>query len=233
MHVREFSSNEPQKIINIISTLTDNTRLEILSLLMQNREGLTAADISRHIDKKIPSTIYQLEIIQDSGLIRSEMKRVESIGRDIKHWILPVENYHFLFEVNLRLLIYQSTLSIDIRNAYINQLQAHKSTITSSDIEKFDPDILKAIIMPNGAKLNDKDITKILQLKAYELLLDTFIYRIRNIISNLTVNEPFDGYMLQQMFGVSDELAMKIFTEVNTHVDMWYDYQENKVYRKE
>lgn len=234
MHVREFSSNEPQKILNIISTLTDNTRLEILSLLMQNPEGLTASNISSHIDKKIPSTIYQLEIIQASGLIRSEMKKVESIGRDIKHWILPVENYHFMFEVNLRLLIYESTLSIEVRNAYLNQLQKQKSVISSADLEKFDPDILKSVILPNGAMLTEKDITKILQLKEpFDLLIDTFIFRIRGIISNLTVNEPFSGYILKQMFGISDELAMKIFSEVNTHMDMWYDYQDDNVYRKE
>lgn len=231
--MREFSSDEPQKILNIISSLTDNTRLEILSLLIREPGGMTAADISRRIDKKIPSTIYQLEIIQASGLIKSEMKFVDSIGREIKHWILPEENFHFLFKVDLNILINESSLSIDIRDAYLSVLQKLKSVISSSDIEKFDPDILKQIVLPNGAKLDDKEIIKICQLKSDRLLIDTFIYRIRNILSNTNVNEGYPRDIFVQMLSVSEELANKIFSEVNNYFDIGFEFQSQFIFRKE
>ena len=230
--MREFSTDEPQKIISIISTLTDNTRLEILSLLIQEREGMTAADISRRIDKKIPSTIYQLEIIQASGLIKSEMKHVSSIGREIKHWILPEENFHFLFKIDLSSIINESTLSIDVRDAYLTILQKKKSILTSADIEKFDPDILKMIILPNGAKLADKDITKILQLKADQLIIDTFIFRIRNILRNTNINDGYPKAIVMDMFGISEELANRICNELNNYFDLGYDFQSQYVFRK-
>lgn len=232
IYLREFSSDEPQKILNIISTLTDNTRLEILSLLIQKREGMTAADISRHIDKKIPSTIYQLEIIQASGLIKSEMKFVSGIGREIKHWILPEDNFHFLFNVDLNILINESSLSIDIREAYLTLLQKQKVIITSSDIEKFDSDLLKMIILPNGAKLDDKDIIKISQLKCDKLLIDTFIYRIRNILNNTNVNEGYPKDIFVQMLSISEELANKVFNDINNYFDIGFDYQSQFVFRK-
>lgn len=232
--MREFSSSdEPSKILNIISTLTDNTRLEILSLLIREPGGMTAADISRRIDKKIPSTIYQLEIIQASGLIKSEMKFVDSIGRDIKHWILPEENFHFLFKVDLNILMNESSLSMDTRDAYLSLLQKQKSIITSSDIEKFDQDILRLIILPNGAKLDDKEIIKICQLKSDRLLIDTFIYRIRNILSNTNVNEGYPRDIFEEMLGVSEELANKIFTEINNYFDIGFDFQTQFIFRKE
>ena len=231
--MREFSSDEPQKILNIISSLTDNTRLEILSLLIREPGGMTAADISRRIDKKIPSTIYQLEIIQASGLIKSEMKFVDSIGREIKHWILPEENFHFLFKVDLNILINESCLSIDIRDAYLSVLQKLKSVISSSDIEKFDPDILKQIVLPNGAKLDDKEIIKICQLKSDRLLIDTFIYRIRIILSNTNVNEGYPRDIFVQMLSVSEELANKIFSEVNNYFDIGFEFQSQFIFRKE
>lgn len=230
--MREFSTDEPQKILSIISTLTDNTRLEILSLLMQEPQGMTAADISRRIDKKIPSTIYQLEIIQASGLIESKMKPVPSIGRDIKHWILPEENFHFLFKIDLSSIINESTLSIDVRDAYLTILQKKKSILISADIEKFDPEILRMIVLPNGAKLADKDITKIIQLKSDRLMIDTLIFRIRNILSNTNVNDPYPKEIVVDMLGISEELANKIFIEINNYFDLGYNFQEQYLYRK-
>ena len=230
--MREFSFDEPQKVLSIISTLTDNTRLEILSLLIQNREGLTAADISRQIDKKIPSTIYQLEIIQASGLIKSEMKRVDSIGREIKHWILSDENFHFLFKVDLNILINESMLSIDIRDAYLTILQKEKGTISSAHLKNFDSEILKMIILPNGAKLDDKDITKIIQLRSEKLLVDTFIYRIRGILANTNINEGYPKDIFSEMLGITDELTNKIINEINNYFDIGFDFESQFIFRK-
>lgn len=232
--MQEFSSDEPQKILNIISTLTDNTRLEILSLLIQNKDGLTAADISRQIDKKIPSTIYQLEIIQASGLIESKMKMVKSIGREIKHWILPEENYHFLFKVDLSVIINESTLTIEIRDKYLTYLRSIKSRdIRIEDLDKFDSNILSQIILSNGAKLDEKDITKICQLKAFQLLIDTYIYRCRNILSNINVNERIDRFFFTQMLGITEELMDRIVIEIPKYFDLGYDYQTNQIFRQE
>lgn len=230
--MREISSDEPQKILSIIATLNDNTRLEILSLLMQNREGMTAADISRRIDKKIPSTIYQLEIIQASGLIYSDMRRVESIGREIKHWILSEENFHFNFKVDLSILINESSLSITIRDLYVALLHKRKPTISLNDIEIFNADILKEIILPTGAKLEDKEITKIVQLRAPKLLIDTFIYRIRNILANSNIGEGIHKNIFKEMIGVSDDLINQIVLSLDTYYDIGYDYGSQMIFRK-
>jgi predicted transcriptional regulator len=232
IYLQEFSSFEPQKILNIISVLTDNTRLEILSLLIQNNEGLTAADISRRIDKKIPSTIYQLEIIQASGLITSDMKEVKSIGRSIKHWILPQENYHFLFTVDLNVLINESNLSMEIRESYLTLLQNYKKIIGLNELSSFDPEILKNVILSNGSKLDDKEITKIVQLKPERLLVDTFIHRIRKILENSNVNEGYHRVIFGQMLGITDEVLNKMLNEIINYFDIGFDFESEIIYRK-
>ena len=225
IYLQEFSSDEPQKILNIISTLTHNTRLEILSLLIQNKDWLTAADISRQIDKKIPSTIYQLEIIQASGLIESKMKMVRSIGREIKHWILPEENYHFLFKIDLSVLINENILTIEVRDLYLKLLHQKKSRdINLKDIEKFDSSILAQLILSNGAKLDEKDNIKISQLKAYQLLLDAYIFRSRKLLSNVNVDERMDKDIFAKMLEIDTELMNKLIFDIPKYFDLGFDY---------
>ena len=62
---------------------------------------MTAADIARKITKKIPSTIYQLEILRDANLVDEAMFRVSSINREIKHWYIPPEKRRIIIDFSL------------------------------------------------------------------------------------------------------------------------------------
>jgi len=232
IYLRNFTSSEPSKIINIISILNDSTRLEILALLMKNVEGLTAADISRQINKKIPSTLYQLEIIQASGLIKSEMKLVHSIGREIKHWILPEENYYFTFNIDINVLIVENQMPFEIRDFYLTKLLSQKRIVNLLDINKFDRNILQLIVRLDGSKLTDKDIDRMDQMNAENILIDTFIHRIRSIIENMNINESISIQMVREMFSISDDLTAKILNEINKYYDIGFNPHTQTIFRK-
>lgn len=236
--LREIPSIETNNILQIIFTLSDNTRLEILSLLMKNKEGLTAAEISRLIDKKIPSTIYQLEKIQTSGLITNKMKRVKSIGREIKHWILHPENYKLSLNLDLMGIINENQLSIIIRNAYIDNLidikLKEEGKINVNDLIEFDIDILSNLTLLDGSKLKDKEKTRILQIKPIRpLLLDALIYKMRLILNNFNINEGYHKDTFGKMLTISNEVVELIIEILHNYTDVGYDIESQFLFRKE
>jgi DNA-binding transcriptional ArsR family regulator len=107
--------------LKIFIALSDRTRLEILShLLKAGPQGMTAADISRLTDKKIPSTLHQLEILHDANLIEDAMFHVSSLNREIKHWFVPAERRRILIDFSLPSLIEANMLNFSQRIAIIN-----------------------------------------------------------------------------------------------------------------
>ncbi|MHA2366856.1 MAG: helix-turn-helix domain-containing protein [Candidatus Hodarchaeales archaeon] len=217
----------PDQSLKIISALSDKTRLEILALLFNNPEGLTAADISRLINKKIPSTIYQLEILQNSGLITNEMKVVQSIGRAIKHWILPSGNYQMMMHLDLGYLIRENLLSMDARLKYLDLLLENRGrTLQESDLENFDTNILQSNELKNF-KLNTKDITRLQQSRATFLLIDALIQKCRRIIGDGIKTDYF-----ADIIGVGDRLANLLLHQMQTSGEFYIDKQTSLIRRR-
>ena len=106
--------------LRIFIALSDRTRLEILNhILRSGSQGLTAADVSRLIDKKIPSTLHQLEILKAANLLEDTMLFVESIGREIKHWSVPAERRRIVIDFSLFSLSQAAEISVGERLAFL------------------------------------------------------------------------------------------------------------------
>ncbi|HKZ39614.1 MAG TPA: hypothetical protein VJ044_01560, partial [Candidatus Hodarchaeales archaeon] len=106
--------------LRIFIALSDRTRLEILNhILRSGSQGLTAADVSRLIDKKIPSTLHQLEILKAANLLEDTMLFVESIGREIKHWSVPAERRRIVIDFSLFSLSQAAEISVGERLALL------------------------------------------------------------------------------------------------------------------
>ena len=237
--MREFPSTGSDNLYHLISTLSDKTRLEIIALLMKYSEGLTAADISRFINKKIPSTIYQLDIIQASGLITNEMKLVSSIGREIKHWFLKPDSYQLLLKLDLRTLVpellLENQLVYEVRSKYLDALVKMKKDskiIELEDLNEFKFDVLSLIELQNGSLLKDKDKIKITQLDAKPLLLDALINKLRILLRNSNINEGYPIEICIGMLEISSDVANLVVNEMEKYYDIEFNYETQYVIRK-
>lgn len=126
--------------LKIFSALSDRTRFEILALLLQTgNTGMTAADIARKIEKKIPSTIYQLEILRDANLVDEAMFRVSSINREIKHWYIPPEKRRIIMDFSLPSLNEAANKPLSERLDCIRSYQTKyniKHPLTVNDVQQ-------------------------------------------------------------------------------------------------
>ena len=135
--------------------LSDPTRLRIINeIILAGR--LTAADLGRKLNKKIPSILHQLEILKKANIVIDEMIFVDTIGREIKHWFVPQERLVTILDISLPALARNSIKPYSQRIAVINayrMLSKSKSPLSMKDIKT----MLKNIeSLSNGAiKLNE------------------------------------------------------------------------------
>jgi len=68
--------NRPFKAKLAIEALSSRTRLNIIKILLGNRRGLTAQEISRKLGLSLPTTLEHLEILVSSGIVQREWRVV-------------------------------------------------------------------------------------------------------------------------------------------------------------
>lgn len=222
---------EPDKALQIISVLGDKTRLQILASLIRNPAGMTAADISREIDKKIPSTIYQLEILLSAGIIETEMKLVTSIGREIKHWIFPPGKHSLILRVDVGVLIKATTLPMSFRQAYLAKLREScpGKELRESDLRQFDLELLQEVTTKDF-KPKAKDLQMLEHEPAFPLLLDVLVQQLRSMVWANAPGISVDN--MPDMLGIDHRLADRVFETVVQFPDIEYVPQPNVLRRR-
>lgn len=212
--------------LQIISALSDKTRAEILAILFDNSEGLTAAKISRIVNKKIPSTIHQLEILYTAGLITSQMKLVSSIGRKIKHWILLPDNYRLRLHLDLQYIIQEHFFPMKARLIYLSLLSEVHYPLQIENIEHFDYKILAIAL--EKFNIQEKDIEKFLsklkRMLSIPILLGALIHKTRQLIGN-----GIELIFLPQIIGISTELAHILLEEMEKRNDEFILDRKNSI----
>jgi DNA-binding transcriptional ArsR family regulator len=88
-----ISYDEPETAIKIIEALADQTRRRILLHIQENPDGVTASNIAKTVNKKIPTVLHHLKMFDELHLIRSEMKPIHGTERErkVKHWFISEE----------------------------------------------------------------------------------------------------------------------------------------------
>ncbi len=90
----------PVVIQTIVEALSERTRLFILKCLQAKPSGLTATELGKLVNKRVPTVLYHLERLGEAGLVYDELKpRVESDRREVKHWMIA--NQHLVLDINL------------------------------------------------------------------------------------------------------------------------------------
>ncbi|MFX0091302.1 MAG: ArsR/SmtB family transcription factor [Candidatus Hodarchaeota archaeon] len=95
----------PVTIQTIVEALSERTRLFILKHLQGKSYGLTATEIAKLVNKRVPTILYHLEHLKKAGLVFDELKpRVEGDRRGVKHWLIA--NKRVTLDVDLDTLSY-------------------------------------------------------------------------------------------------------------------------------
>jgi DNA-binding transcriptional ArsR family regulator len=179
--------NNIDGILLIIKALSDPTRLLIIDEILNTGDrGVTAADLSRKINKKIPSTLHQLEILKTANIIEDKMVYVDSIGREIKHWFIPKERYKIIIDLSL------SSLSKAQTSTYIDRIDAIQSYQRNYNISsplKMD-DI--GLIIKNIKQLSKEKIEIISEEEIFDALALEVYNKFRNAEPPSVVAEIFD-----------------------------------------
>ncbi|MFX1255688.1 MAG: ArsR/SmtB family transcription factor [Promethearchaeota archaeon] len=90
----------PVVIQTIVEALSERTRLFILKCLQAKSSGLTATELGKLVNKRVPTVLYHLERLREAGLVYDEPKpREEGDRRGVKHWMIA--NQHLVLDINL------------------------------------------------------------------------------------------------------------------------------------
>ncbi len=86
--------------IQVIEALADPTRRKMLVLIQQNAPtGLTASQLADKLRKKIPTILHHLKTLEEVGLASFKMQRMDSGGREVKHW--NIKNEKILVKIDM------------------------------------------------------------------------------------------------------------------------------------
>lgn len=167
--------NNIDGILLIIKALSDPTRLVMIDEILETGDrGITAADLSRKINKKIPSTLHQLEILKSANIIDDRMIHVDTIGREIKHWFIPKERHKIIIDLSLSSLSKaQLTSYVDRMDAIHSYLHNYnpKSPIKMEDIR---------IIVKNIQPLSNNKIETITEIEILDAIAIDIYNKFRN-----------------------------------------------------
>ncbi len=85
--VNEIGKNEPLRAKLAMEALSDEKRLEIIQVILQGgSKGLTASQISQAVRITVPTVLHHLALLAGADLIRFKYVRLDTVGREVKHW---------------------------------------------------------------------------------------------------------------------------------------------------
>ncbi|OLS24395.1 MAG: hypothetical protein HeimC3_19920 [Candidatus Heimdallarchaeota archaeon LC_3] len=208
-------------ILLIIKALSDPTRLMIINEILDTGEmGITAADLSRKIDKKIPSTLHQLEILKSANIVDDKMVYVDTIGRDIKHWFIPKERHKIVIDLSL------GSLSKAQLSSYVDRIDAiqlYKNQYNQSNPFNLE-DI--AFIIQNISSLSNGKIISIREEDIYDALAIEVYNKFRNANPPSVISDIFNeinnfthevGFKVKQVLEKNKRIEEKLDTQGNSH----------------
>ncbi|MFX0065711.1 MAG: ArsR/SmtB family transcription factor [Candidatus Hermodarchaeota archaeon] len=97
---KQIVVTDPVVIQTIVEALSERTRLFILKCLQAKSAGLTATELGKLVNKRVPTVLYHLERLREAGLVYDELKpRMEGDKRGVKHWMIA--NQQLVLDINL------------------------------------------------------------------------------------------------------------------------------------
>ncbi len=96
------SKDDPTRARYVIDALSDKNRLEILKLLIENPNGLTAAQIARVLNKTIPTILSHLDVLMQANLLNIGYQQFR--GRALK--VYSLADKEIKLEIDLEKLVW-------------------------------------------------------------------------------------------------------------------------------
>lgn len=202
----KIPASDPSKAIKVIKALADETRRRMLVFIQQNPRGVTASNTAVFVNKKIPTILHHLTLLEELGLIYNEM--VDAGSGTIKHWFVTDSKWEI--ELDLSKIAF-------IPNEYILKL-----FINFQDkgvwIREFFPDNpdLKDKFESLFPELSEREISIILSSLKKE-----FHYYLREFIDNAFFVEKSSGNTLafdmaefQKYFYLDNPLTQKMVNDL-------------------
>jgi len=72
--------------IALTIALTDESRREIIDFLNKNPQGVTAGELAKKLDLKIPTVMSHLKILREANAIRAERRSGKKANRPLNHY---------------------------------------------------------------------------------------------------------------------------------------------------
>ncbi|MFX0094253.1 MAG: helix-turn-helix domain-containing protein [Candidatus Hodarchaeota archaeon] len=103
--VKHTIIGDPVTVQTTVEALSERTRLFILKCLQSTRGGLTATELAKLVNKRVPTILYHLEHLKEAGLVYDESRpRIEGDRREVKHWMIV--NKQVVLDISLNTLPY-------------------------------------------------------------------------------------------------------------------------------
>ncbi|MFW9992128.1 MAG: ArsR/SmtB family transcription factor [Candidatus Odinarchaeota archaeon] len=198
--------DDPETAIKIIEALADQTRRRILLYIQENPDGVTASNIAKTVNKKIPTILHHLQIFDELNLIYSEMKSIGSdTGREVRHWFVKEERLTIEIDFSYIAFIPDRDIS-EIFDSLKSESKIISRQLLSSDLP--DSDILAL-----NPRLNERQIDII--KKALSKQLEHYLYKwIDREYNDSGYGLALNILEFQKHYSLDGELAEKMFNEL-------------------
>ncbi|NHJ02455.1 MAG: ArsR family transcriptional regulator [Candidatus Heimdallarchaeota archaeon] len=222
--------------IQVIEALADPTRRKILLLIQQNApKGLTASQLADKLRKKIPTILHHLKSLEELGLAEFTMERMESGGREVKHWNITHQKILVKIDMNEIGFLpedYILTLFNAISALYNKpELKNQNKRINANFGEEIDPDTIIDLLNKRYPNITFRQAEVIQNTLKREKDLLVYIEEwIRNEFKNS--RDPITGTSLQldwwefgEYFKLGEKLRERIFDKLVRSGDfVLYEY---------
>jgi len=175
------SKDDPTRARYVIDALSDKNRLEILKLLIENPNGLTAAQIARVLNKTIPTILSHLDVLMQANLLNIGYQQFR--GRALK--VYSLADKEIKLEIDLEKLVW-----VPLRS-YLDQWVTQYIKLKRAES-----------IIPS--KISAKDVAKILGID------ERTAKHIKNKIENeqqwlsLLLNEALQILSMRHMISIAE-----------------------------
>jgi DNA-binding transcriptional ArsR family regulator len=117
--VTEIGKNEPLRAKIAMEALSDEKRLEIIHVLLKNQQ-MTASQISEAVRVTVPTVLHHLALLAGADLIRFKYIKLDSVGREVKHWYVVDPMVYLQLDLETFSLIRSLENVRDLSIQYIN-----------------------------------------------------------------------------------------------------------------
>lgn len=179
----------PLDIKNALEALTSESKISILKALLENPQGLTASQIAKKLNLKIPTVLTHLEPLENLGLIK--IQPIWKKGKILKTYQIAEKDITIQIDIELY-----------VRIPSKNQLEEQMLTYIETK--------RKQGILP--AQITIQDLTKILKIdqKQAIILLD-YIRKNQQTIIKILTPQILETFRQQKAFTIT-EAANKLKT---------------------